>query len=1131
MRLINEKIVFSPSDLVTFFKSPFASWMDRAAFHDRAWLSRMDPEDPLMTSLSKRGSDHETAYNLKLAEQGRQLVDIASGDPSAMFFATASAMRNGADVITQGYLQRGRLAGIADLLIRVPLPSKLGSWHYEIWDTKLSRSMKPQYAVQLCAYADMLEGLQGVRPESISIVLGNSERVELKTRSYMAFYRGLLKRFLEMQDAFDPTAMPDPGASSEHGRWSELATSLLEERDHLSQVATITSGQIKALSKAGIMTRAELAKSEMASVPKIGDAVFSRLRRQAALQISSTGKEKPDWELAAHDNVTPTGLKLLPPASPNDIFFDLEGFPLVEGGLEYLWGATYFDQFSNRAFLDFWAHDRDEEKSAFVSFVRWAYARWLSDTSMHIYHYAAYEVSALRRLMGRYGVMEYEVDQLLRNNVFVDLFQIVRQALVVGEPRYSIKNIEHLYREKRQTEVASGGASVVVYEQWRENRDGDDWSTSKVLRDIRDYNRDDCDSTEELTRWLRAEQLRASLSYAGTAEVKEPPHKEERDETAEFREVLLKEAALHGTGHPPSALPIELLAHSLDFHERENKPVWWRYFDRQGMSEAELFDDPDCLSGLQRTASALIEQGGRSNKASYEYFFNPDQDFKNGTSGYRIIGVDAPEVSIDRLDEDKGRVWLKAGFVPPDRLSLVPLDFVNPKPIPAAIARAAQRAKATAFAPSALIDFLGRSRPRIVGNQDGPIIRNPEALQAEIDDAIRNLNESCLCIQGPPGAGKTHAASRAIHALLMAGRSVGVTSNSHKAINLLISGVLDYADEERAPVSVIRIDSISDRELTVYGRRGVSVVKNATEASSRLRSGAVVVGGTAWAYSHADMEGKLDYLFVDEAGQVSIANLIGMSTATRNIVLMGDQMQLGQPIQGSHPGSSGMSLLEFYMEGQATIPVDQGVFLPTTHRMHSHLCGFISKAIYEGRLTSEPKTDLRFVEPAGPLITKGTGIVFHPVPHVGNTQASDEEVEAIVALTKELLCSSYMPGGSHKPRLLSLDDILFITPYNQQRRKLQTALGAGAKVGTVDKFQGQGAPVVILSMCTSDVNESPRGMEFLFSKNRLNVAISRAECLAIVVASPGLEASSVSTLMQMELVNLFQELMEAAVDR
>jgi uncharacterized protein len=1125
MQRINGRLIFSPSDLVTYFQSPFASWMDRARFENPSLNELIDPEDPLMASLAKQGYAHEASFNQSLAMDGLPLLELPRADPNTMQAATREAMQAGHQAIAQGYLQNDEFGGIADLLIRMEGASHLGDWHYEIWDTKLSRSVKPYFAIQLCAYADMIQTVQGRRPETVSVVLGTSERVPLRVSDYFAYYRNLKRNFLATQTAFNPKSMPDPALSSGFGRWSTYAAEILKSRDHPSLVANISRSQIKNLERAGITTVTKLASTHLDRVAKIGDPVFRRLKRQAALQLASQGKERPDFELTDHSGQELTGLKLLPPSSKNDVFFDIEGFPLIEGGLEYLWGATFYAASGEREFIDFWAHDQEQEKRAFSEFIDWVYARWSADPAMHIYHYAAYEVSAVRRLMGRYGIREHEVDQLLRNNVFVDLYQIVRQALIVGEPRYSIKNIEHLYRAKRQTEVTSGGDSVVVYEAWRENPDGDDWQSSKVLRDIRDYNRDDCDSTEELTRWLREEQLRAGVAYALSTEPKEPPKKEEREEVAALRDRLLTLSEQQRPRNPSRALMIETFAFSLEFHQRENKPMWWRFFDRQGMSEAELYDDMDCISGLERTARPPVDLGGkRKAKFSYEYRFDADQDFKGNASEYRILEPDARKVTIEEFDEKAGLLMVKADFEPPYRMSLIPFEFVNPKPIPGAIARQAERLLANNFQPEAITDFLLRSRPRICNFPDGPIILDETDIVSEVTEKIRNLESSCLCIQGPPGAGKTFTASHAIAALLRDGKKVGISSNSHKAVNNLMTAVLDRMAGGGSNASFIKVDRNGDRDPSLYERHDLTLVKSASEAAPLVQNGPVVVGGTAWAFAHDDLSNTLDYLFIDEAGQVAIANLIGMSSSTRNIVLMGDQMQLGQPIQGSHPGQSGQSVLEYYMEGHATMPPTQGVFLPSTFRMHLDVCRFISEMVYEGRLDSSGKALNRYLQPSGPLVQTGTGIVFHPVAHEGNTQASEEEIAAIVALVSELVGCPYADGESDKPRRLTLDDILFITPYNHQRRKLQDALGPHAKVGTVDKFQGQEAAVVIISMCASDANESPRGMDFLFSKNRLNVAVSRAKCLAIVVANSSLKDTAVTNLPQMSLVNLFCEL-------
>jgi uncharacterized protein len=285
-----------------------------------------------------------------------------------------------------------------------------------------------------------------------------------------------------------------------------------------------------------------------------------------------------------------------------------------------------------------------------------------------------------------------------------------------------------------------------------------------------------------------------------------------------------------------------------------------------------------------------------------------------------------------------------------------------------------------------------------------------------------------------------------------------------------------------------------------------------------------LIGGTAWPFSAAPAVDILDYLFVDEAGQVSIANLMGMSPSAKNIVLIGDQMQLSQPTQGAHPGDSGRSTLDYLLDGIATIPDDRGIFLPTTWRMRPEICQFISESVYDSRLKSEAvASDRHIVLPnSGNIrfIRKSEGLVFIPVEHEGNSQGSDEEVAVIREVVGELQQCDYVNEKKQRKNI-NPAEILVIAPYNLQVRLLKRALGPRARVGTIDKFQGQEAVAVIISMCASAPDASPRGLDFLLDKNRLNVAISRAQCLAIIVGHPSLGRGRCTTLRQMNLSNLF----------
>lgn len=280
------------------------------------------------------------------------------------------------------------------------------------------------------------------------------------------------------------------------------------------------------------------------------------------------------------------------------------------------------------------------------------------------------------------------------------------------------------------------------------------------------------------------------------------------------------------------------------------------------------------------------------------------------------------------------------------------------------------------------------------------------------------------------------------------------------------------------------------------------------------------------------MTGQLDYLFVDEAGQVSVANLVAVAPSARNLILLGDQMQLGQPIQGSHPGESGLSVLDYYLGKHATIPDELGLFLDTSWRMHPEVCRFISAAVYENRLVSEPGTANRVIRnPHGKacLVSRDAGLLFIPVEHVGNVQGSDEEVAMIGRIVAELVqCEHTDKQGRGQGRLDVTRDILFVAPYNLQVRKLRKALPAGARVGSVDKFQGQQAPVVIVSMCASPGEFGSRGLQFVLDQNRLNVAISRAQSLAIIVGDPRLVETACTSIPDMKRLNLYCWIQDAS---
>lgn len=1129
MQIVDGNLFFAPSDLITYMESPFASHMERHRLMDRSVSELMDPTDAMLKALQDKGIEHEDDFLKTLRSEHKSVVEIDRASSDVMQARTKTAMEDGADVIAQAYLQLDNFGGLADFLVKVPGDSTLGDFHYEIWDTKLSKKMKPYFAIQLCCYAEMIEHMQGVKPVNVAIVLGDNTNTALKVRDYFGYYSALKAAFLEFHDQWAPENPPDPAESSTHGRWSEHAAKLLEDRRHLSLVANITGAQIKRLEAAEITTVDDLANSGQDQISKLNRDIFHRLKAQAKIQIESEGKETPLHRVLPHEPHHPIGLALLPPGSEADLFFDIEGFPLIEGGLEYLWGVTYFDESGNRTFRDFWAHDPEQEKQAFTDFIDWVYARWRDNPSMHIYHYASYEVTAVRRLMGRYGVREYEVDTLLRNEVFVDLFKVVRHGVLIGEPRYSIKNVEHLYRDKRDTEVASGGESVAIYEAWRAAPDAMTWQDSEVLEAIRNYNIDDCNSTQELAEWLRSEQQDHNIEFVRASSDEIDVVEEEATDLTRLRDILLqlseKEAG------DDKSFVLRNLAWLLEFHKREIKPTWWRLFDRMGLTEIDLHDDMDCLVGLQRTAKEPYLPTPKSRNHIYEYSFDTNQPFRGQAKSFYILGEDNVKVQRKEFDTNTGLISIQSKNEPEPRISLVPDEYVNPHPIPLAVQNVIDVTLENDFSPSAIVDFLFRRAPRFRSGVKNPIVSSDlsgSAFLEAVVSAANDLDGSYLCIQGPPGAGKTYTARHIISDLIAKGKRIGISSNSHKAIINLMSGVADHLLEQRIDGTLIKVGGEDDDPI--FEKSNVHFKKSAKDCAGELDQSPMCMGGTAWLFCNAvlsEAEGfqQLDYLFVDEAGQVSLANLVGMSRSANNIILMGDQMQLGQPIQGSHPEESGKSVLEYLLRNEATIPPEMGVFLPKSFRMHKNVCSLISNQVYEGRLHSDETTDRYEVDVSTDVIPFKAGVQFIPVPHEGNTQGSDEEVQKIVDLSERLIGTpfwSVIEGDDQ--RLISWSDIIFVAPYNHQVNLLKAALDPDAKIGSVDRFQGQEAPIVIVSMCASDASESPRGIDFLFSKNRLNVAISRAQALAIVVGSPKLAITPVNNLKQMNLVNFFSEI-------
>ena len=1130
---------FSPSDLVAYLEGDFAAWCERmlaergrdggAGAAEIEWGTPDEDEERVL--LTRKGQDHEDRYLLQMRDRHPDLVSILRGELSADH--TLAALRAGAPVVYQGHLVVDGWQGYPDFLFRCTGACTFGDYHYVPWDTKLARSAKPYFLIQLCAYAEMLEAVQGFRPKELVFVLGNNEERRFRTDHYFYYYRQLKRSFAEFQEAWDRERQPEPGLDRSHGRWTRLAEKLLTQSDHLSRVAGISRGQVRRLEEAGIRTLSALAACGERKVPRISEPVLERLNLQARLQLASRGCPQPLWELRSMTPEEPRrGLTRLPPPSPNDVFFDMEGFPFVEGGLEYLFGAVTSGG-EGIAFQDWWAHDAAGERKAFEGFMDWVMARWRQDPTLHIYHYAAYEETAVKKLAGRYATREHEVDVLLRNDVLVDLYAVVKQGLIIGTPSYSLKEIERLYLAPREGEVKSATGSVVEYQRWLDSGEPGRWEASPILQGIRDYNRVDCESTLKLRDWLLERQVESGVAYVReeiSAQGDNGGGEEgEKTEAELLAARLLTIAEAERERDPERARVTEIVGWLVEFHRREEKPMWWRMFTRHDMSADELAEDLDCLANLTRTDTP--PRPIRRSRG-LEYRFDPEQDTKlRADSRCYVAGRRELRCEITAFDGEEGLLEVKVGPGKQleDRLGLIPDEHVPADVIKEAIARYAQAWEGGRVSSQAVDDLLFRRPPRINGHSSGPLIRESDDLVRRASDLAARLDGGTLCIQGPPGTGKTFTAAAIIVELLGQGKRIGVAANSHKVVLNLMGKVVKAAGKSGVAAGFYKAGKDEEDELIASG--DIRQVEPG-DVAGVMGGGPVLVGGTAWLFSRQDLEGCFDYLFIDEAGQVSLANAVAMGLSTRNLILVGDQMQLGQPSQASHPGETGLSCLEYLLHGHATVPPDAGIFLGRSYRMHDGVCRFISDAVYEGRLGSAPETGRHRVVRGkdSVLVPAETGIVWVPVSHDDCRQCSEEECETIAAIARELQGRPVV-GRDGIERPMTSADILVVAPFNLQVRRLRDALGSGALVGSVDKFQGQEAPVVIVSLCASSIEDAPRGAEFLLSPNRLNVAVSRAEALAIVVGSPELMRVRCRSVEEMKLVNLLCHLVQYAEGR
>jgi predicted RecB family nuclease len=1128
MMKIGKAVLLSASDLVGHLNCRHLTDLEVALAGGR--LRKPDVWDPLLEVLWKRGEIHEHNYVNSLRSAGFGVVEIDGvGITPALAERTFAAMQAGAEVIVQGAFLRDRWTGRADILRRVPTPSVLGAWSYEVIDTKLARATRGTTLLQLSLYSDLLSSAQGRTPERMHVVAPGSdfEPQSYRTAVFAAYYRHV-KRELEQTvgRSSEVTTYPDPREHCDICRWRFSCDERRRRDDHLCLVAGITKVQIAELKRHDVQTVAELAHLPLPLEwkPKRGSPQsYERAREQARVQVEGRTIRRAVYETLPQ--VPEAGLARLPAPSPGDIFFDLEADPFVgEVGLEYLFGYLTVDERGERHYIAEWAFTPEQEKRAFERFVDFVMARWVRFEGLHIYHYAPYEPGALKRLMGRYATREDEMDRMLRAQLFVDLYGIARQSIRASVESYTIKNLEVFYDYERPTLLADARRALAQLQACLELNDVADIADD--ARDVvRNYNQDDCVSAQRLRDWL--EQVRAGLIQRGARIARPEPASAEPTEEISERQRKVAELVARLTADV-SVVAAErnadqharwILAHTLDWHRRENKSVWWEFFRLSDLPAEDFADERSALCGLSFRGAA----GGTARAPIHRYAFPPQEtELRGGETLYCAGGVKLGKVeaiSLDQLTMDiKKR--LDTASVHPD--GVFAHDIVPTDPLADALLRIGEYVVQEGITGGnryrAACDLLLRRPPDIGGASLRLSDETPVAAAVRIAPQLRS---GVLAIQGPPGAGKTYTASQMICALVAAGARVGITANSHKVIRNLLDTVVETAGKSSLEVRCVQ--KISDRGEET---RHIRCVKSNEEVFAALRVSCKVAAGTAWLWAPAEATEAVDVLFVDEAAQMSLANVLAVSQACRTLVLLGDPQQLEQPMKGSHPQGTDVSALDHLLQGKATLQDHQGLFLEETWRLHPDICAFTSELFYEARLRSRAGLEVQTLHSSGRV--RGTGLRYLPVVHEGNQSSSPEEAVAVQKLVAEILGSaaSWTDAG-RRERPIGLEDILIMAPYNAQVFELQELL-PGARIGTVDKFQGQEAPVVIYSMTSSSSVEAPRGMEFLYSLNRLNVATSRARCVCVLVGSPALFEADCKTPRQMQLANAFCRYLEMA---
>lgn len=1115
MKKSNNEIQLSASDLSNHIHCKHLTQLNKKVVD--GLLDKPVFANRVLDLLRERGEEFEMEFLESLKSKEKIVVEIDREDKDAKD-KTLMAMKNGADYIYQARLSHRPWNGWADFLRKVPGKSKLGDWMYEVIDTKLSTQTRAGTILQITLYSELLSEILGAMPEKMHVRTPEGE-ISYRVTDYAAYFR-LIKQKLNEALGSPVETYPDPCSHCDICNWWEYCNGIRRKDDHLSFIAGMGNSQIKEVKTHGIETLDSMANLPLPIPfkPNRGSKqTFTKLREQARVQNESRLIQKPVYEII--ELAENTGFYNLPEPSKGDIYFDLEGDPLIEpAGLEYLFGWVFQNEY-----YKIWVQNAEEEKAALEQFIDFVFEKRKEFPDLHIYHFASYETSALKRMMGKYATREQEIDILLRINAFVDLHRVLKQSIIAGVERYSLKDLEPYHGFTREMELRALSKIKAHYEFLLES-DRFEEITEEMITAIEIYNRDDCYSTQHLHLWLEKERKKLLIEGEPIPRpvfnsVEEPDSVSAHLERIQpIFDALMDGVSLERDERNKVDEAKFLLAHMLDWYRREKKSFWWEYFRLRDLELDELLDEKAALTFLEFTGESVPEK--RSFINTYK-FPTQECDIKAGNSIKSI--EDETTMTVFDLDEKQNLIYIKKGAKIKDThpISIIKYDNITTSKKEDQLINVAEWFVDNGFDETkseyqVTRDLLINNLPRT----NSPVENETDTLSKGIQWASL-LISSYLPIQGPPGSGKSFTGSHMILELIKKGYKIGVTALSHKVIINLLKKVKEVADEENYNVSILYKGDSNETSNEIW-----DVARDADSILATINN-YNVIAGTSFIWCDDVLHKSVDYLFIDEAGQFALIDTVVVSHAAKNLVLLGDHQQLKQPIKGIHPEGTEVSALEHLLENNKTIPPEKGLFLDKTWRMHPSICSFDSEMFYESKLESVDKLINQRLE--GNTKFEGSGLFYVATEHIGNTNQSVEEVNIIEEIVSDLIKGDvFWFDDENIKHTVQSRDIKIITPYNSNVYELQKRL-PDIEIGTVDKFQGQEAPIVIYSMASSSPEDAPRGMEFLYSPNRFNVAVSRARAAFILVGSPKLFEPDCKSPEQIKLANPFCRFLEVAV--